>query len=111
MMNILLEYKWFILISCEIIAWLATFYMFYARYWLGSKLKFIISTVITILAGYIPHIGIGIMNFIQYRELDGFTLVIIGLFIFGFIFGKKLVIKMDRAVQTWVANKRGQQVK
>ncbi|MEH7097790.1 hypothetical protein [Neobacillus vireti] len=106
MIQLLIEYKWTILIICETAAWLTTFYMLYARYWLKSKIQFYIFGAFAIITGYVPHLTIGILDFIRFQKLDGFTMFIIILFIFGFTFGKKLVTKMDLRIQNWVNRQR-----
>lgn len=105
-MDLLLRYKWEILIACEIIAWLTTFYMFYARYWLHSKIQFLIFGSISIVLGYFPHIGLGIMNFIQTKKLDFFTLFILLLFLFAFTLGKKYVVRLDLSIKKWALKKQ-----
>ncbi|WP_338449603.1 hypothetical protein R4Z09_26080 [Niallia oryzisoli] len=106
MLSILLDYKWQILIVSETTAWIATFYMLYARYWLNSSLQFYLTGAVAIVTGYFPHIIIGILNYIHFQKLDTFTLVIILLFLFAFTFGKKVVLKMDKGIQNWVNHKR-----
>ena len=106
MMQLLIENKWAILIVCETTAWLTTFYMLYARYWLKSNIQFYIFGAIAIVTGYLPHVLIGILNIIKFQKLDGFTIVIILLFIFAFSLGKKVVSKMDSGIQKWVNKRR-----
>lgn len=100
-MDFFLKYKWEILIVCELIAWITTVYMIYARYWLNSKAQFYIFGGISIILGYVPHIGLGVLNFFHTKKIDFFSLFIVLLFTFAFTFGKKYVLKIDKAIKNW----------
>lgn len=94
-MDFLIENKWTILVSLEVLAWSSTFFLLYARYGLQSAFWFKIATVLFALTGVIPQVTMGIINFIATKELDVFTLVIVLLLIYGFTIGKKHVKKLD----------------
>jgi uncharacterized membrane protein len=94
-MTLLLEYKWFILIGFEVLAWASTFFLFYARYRLQSDVWFKVATVLFVVTGVIPQVTMGIMNYMIKRELDLYTLVIILLILYGATIGKKQVKKLD----------------
>jgi len=101
MVNFILEYKWMILLILEVLAWLATFFMFYARYQMQSTLWFRLALILTVATGIIPQVLMGIVNFSATKEVDLFVLVIIMLFLYGLTFGKKHVQKLDE----WMQNK------
>jgi hypothetical protein len=98
-MNFLLENKWVILISLEVLAWLSTFFVLYARYKLKSSFWFKVATVLFALTGVIPQVLMGIINFISAKKVDLFTLIIILLILYGFTIGKKHVKKLDAWAQ------------
>jgi len=98
-MSVILEYKWIILVSLEVLAWASTFFLFYARYGLKSSFWFRVASVLFAITGVIPQVIIGIINFIHTRKLDIFTLIIVVLLIYGFTFGKKEVKKLDKWAQ------------
>lgn len=98
-MTFLIEYKWFILIGLEVLAWSSTFFLFYARYRLQSNFWFKVATVLFAITGVIPQVIMGIINFVIKRELDVFTSVIILLIIYGGTIGKKQVKKLDAWAQ------------
>jgi hypothetical protein len=95
MMNILVDNKWIILGSLEVLAWLSTFFLLYARYGLKSKIWFKVATVLFALTGVIPQVLMGIINFISTKKIDLFTLIIVLLIIYGFTIGKSHVKKLD----------------
>lgn len=103
-MQFFIEYKWWILIGLEVLAWSSTFFMFYARYSMDSAFWFRVGVVLLAITGIIPQVTMGFINFIATREVDTFTLVIVLLIIYGFTFGKKEVKKLDR----WMQKKFGQ---
>lgn len=103
----LLEYKWQILIGLEVAAWSATFFMLYARYGMKSQLWFRIGAVLFALTGVIPQVGIGILNYVETRELDTFTLAILALIVYGFTLGKKDVQRLDAWAQKKFSKKSG----
>jgi hypothetical protein len=94
-MDLLVEYKWVILLSLEILAWSSTFFLLYARYKLKSNFWFKVAAVLFAITGVIPQVVMGIINFIVMKKVDLFTLIIILLIVYGFTIGKKHVKKMD----------------
>lgn len=104
-MALLMEYKWWILLTSESIAWLATLYMAYARYLLLSKVQFYISGSIAIITGYFPHITLGIIDYFKQGELKPFSLVIIILIILGVTIFKKYLIQIDNSIKMWAEEK------
>jgi hypothetical protein len=105
-MEFLVDYKWVILVTLEVLAWLATFFMFYARYGMRSHLWFRVGVVLLAITGVIPQVMMGIINFIERRELDLFTIIIVLLIIYGFTFGKKQVKKLDAWARIKFAKER-----
>jgi hypothetical protein len=98
-MDFLIENKWVILVTFEVLAWSSTFFLLYARYGLKSSFWFKVATVLFALTGVIPQVLMGIINFITTRKVDLFTLVIVLLIIYGFTFGKNHVKKLDAWAQ------------
>lgn len=95
-LNFLMEYKWGILLCFEILAWISTFFLLYARYGLKSDVWFKIATVLFAITGVIPQILMGIINFVVSKKVDLFTLIIFLLILYGFTIGKRHVKKMDQ---------------
>ncbi|MFL6555498.1 MAG: hypothetical protein ACJ8MO_05225 [Bacillus sp. (in: firmicutes)] len=100
-MEFLVEHKWAILVGLEVLAWLSTFFLLYARYRLKSSFWFKVATVLVALTGVIPQVLMGIVNFIATKKVDVFTLIIVLLILYGFTFGKNHVKKLD----TWAQKK------
>ncbi|MEH7109382.1 hypothetical protein [Bacillus sp. JJ1764] len=100
-MEFLVENKWVILVSLEVLAWSSTFFLLYARYGLKSSFWFKVATVLFALTGVIPQVLMGIVNFAATQEVDLFTLIIVLLIVYGFTIGKKHVKKLD----TWAQRK------
>lgn len=95
-MTILIENKWVILLCLEILAWLSTFLMLYARYGMKSKLGFQISSIAFAITGVIPQVIMGIINYWFTKELDLFTFIVVLMIGYGMTFGKKQVKKLDK---------------
>lgn len=104
-MDFLLENRWAILVSLEVLAWSSTFFMLYARYGLKSSFWFKVATVLFALTGVIPQVLMGIVNFIATKSLDIFTIIIVLLIIYGFTIGKRHVKKLDNWAQRKFSNK------
>lgn len=94
-MGFILEYKWGILAMLEVLAWAATFFMFYARYGLRSNRLFKLGIFLTVITGVIPQVTMGIINYVSTRQIDIYTGVIVLLIIYGLTIGKKDVKKID----------------
>ncbi|MBT2641706.1 hypothetical protein J7I80_05685 [Bacillus sp. ISL-41] len=105
-MEFLITYKWLILISFEAFAWLATFYMFYARYWLQSHTQFLLSLTLAGLTGYVPHITLGILDYINSGKISFFIISIITILIIGATLGKKYIKQIDQSIQQWAIQKK-----
>jgi hypothetical protein len=100
-MDFLVENKWTILVSLEVLAWSSTFFMLYGRYGLKSSFWFKIATVLFALTGVIPQVLMGIVNFIATKKVDLFTLIIVLLILYGFTLGRNHVKRLD----TWAQRK------
>ena len=98
-LEFLVENKWVILVSLEVLAWSSTFFLLYARYGLKSNFWFKVATVLFALTGVIPQVLMGIVNFIATKKIDLFTLIILLLILYGFTIGKKHVKKLDAWAQ------------
>lgn len=105
-MTQLIEYKWWILLLSEIIAWIATFYMCFARYWLQSKMQFLIAGGIALITGYAPHIVLVILDFLKYGRFQFFSLFVVILLLLGFTLFKKYIVWVDKWIQVWANRKR-----
>lgn len=101
----LIEYKWPILLALEVLAWAATFFMVYARYRLQSPFWFKVGCGLGVLTGVIPQVGLGLANFVERREVDLFTLVIVLLIVYGLTVGKKHVRRLDEWARRRFAGK------
>ncbi|WNS73700.1 hypothetical protein RRV45_12300 [Bacillus sp. DTU_2020_1000418_1_SI_GHA_SEK_038] len=94
-MNVLMENKWIILITLEVLAWASIFFLLYARYSLKSDFWFKVAAVLVAITGVIPQVLMGIINFIFTKKVDLFTLIIVLLILYGLTIGKKHVKKLD----------------
>lgn len=107
MQHLFMENKWIILLTLEFFAWLATFFMLYARYKMQSSFWFKTASILFALTGVIPQVSLGIVNLITTKELDLFTLAILLLVIYGLTIGKKQAQKLDSwAKQKFAENKK-----
>lgn len=95
MYDLIMENKWAILLTLEVFAWSATFFMLYARYKMQSQFWFKVASAILVLTGVIPQVLLGVVNFVTTKEVDLFTFVIVLLIIYGLTIGKKHVKKLD----------------
>lgn len=105
LINTIIEYKWAILLSCEITAWLFLGLMIYFRYFIKSKSLFWTSTIISGVLGYVPHLSIPILIAFKEQSVTAivenkgdflFVLFIVCLLILGFTLGKKYITSFDR---------------
>jgi hypothetical protein len=106
MVAVFLQYKWFILVLAEFLAWLTTFSMFLARYWWESRPVFWISFILSMVTGIGIQLSIAVVNIFKGQGLGLFEIVIAVLVIYGFTYGKKHVHALDRKVMTWARKKR-----
>lgn len=69
--------------------------MFYARYKIKSNFWFKAASVILLFTGFIPQLLLGVINFIDKKEIDVFTLVLVLLIVYGCTIGKRHVQQLD----------------
>jgi hypothetical protein len=105
MISLLMANKWWILLISETVAWIATFYMAYARYWIKSNFQFIVSGAVAIITGYVPHITLGILDYLKYDKINLFNGFVLVLLILGITVFKKYVVEIDNKIKDW-ANKK-----
>lgn len=91
----LIEYKWPLLLALEVLAWASTFFIVYARYRLQSAFWFKVGCALGVLTGIIPQVALGMVNFVERREVDLFTLVIVLLLVYGLTIGREHVRRLD----------------
>lgn len=107
MQALIIENKWLILFILEFLAWAMTFFMLYTRYKIQSAFWFKIALILFTLTGVIPQLLLGIVNFIKFKKIDLFTLVIILLIIYSCTIGKKYLQKLDSwAKKKFSSNKK-----
>ncbi|MGG2091001.1 hypothetical protein ABFY59_29400 [Priestia aryabhattai] len=97
--ELLLLYKWWILAASEVIAWIATFYMFYARYWMKSNVQFKVATAIAGITGYVPHISLAIYNYYTTRKVDIFLIAILLFVGVGVILWHPIERKLEKKIK------------
>jgi hypothetical protein len=98
-LNLVIANKWLILMVLEILAWVATIFLLYARYQLKSQIWFRVAAGLVLVTGVIPQVTLGIVNYTATQEVDLFTLVIVVLIIYGMTLGKKQVKQLDAWAQ------------
>ena len=101
----IVENKWLILLVLEVFAWSATFFMLYASIKMHSDFWFKAAAAMLIMTGFVPQILLGVINFIDSKELDLFTLVLVLLVVYGGTVGKKHVQKLDDWARTKFSNR------
>jgi hypothetical protein len=69
-MKVLIENKWVLLISPELLAWSSTFLLLYAWYGLKSIFWFKVAALLFTITVVIPHVLLGIVNFVLNRKVD-----------------------------------------
>lgn len=97
----ILDYKWIFLCLLEVTAWSITFFGIYARYKIKSEKGVRIAAILFFFTGVFPQIILGILNFIINKKIDVFTLVVVGVLLYGATVGRKQIQKIDR----WIKRK------
>lgn len=98
-MHLIFENRWAILLVLEVLAWVSTFLVFYARYRLRSPFWFKAGAVLLVATGVIPQILLGLVNYHIAGEIDLFTLIIAILIVYGLTVGKNHMKKLDAWAQ------------
>lgn len=105
-MDFIIENRWWLLLFFEVLAWIATIFMLFARYKLQSQSLFKWGVVLTVLTGVVPHVTLGIVNYIESRRVDVYTVVIVGLIIYGLTLGKKDIQRLDAWAKQYFAKQQ-----
>jgi hypothetical protein len=114
MIQIFLSYKWQILFAAEILGWLVTIVLIFARYYFQSKNIFYISVLGIVVFDYFPSIFLPLVDAIYSKDFHSwfyegsfiFNLTVLGLFVFGFTIGRKYVVSIDQKIMNFVNEKK-----
>ena len=101
MLTFILNQKWIILCCLEILAWITTFLMLYARYKIKSPLWFKISFILFFITGIFPQTILGILNFITVGKIDTFTIILLLLLLYSTTLGRTQILRLD----VWAKNR------
>lgn len=109
-MEQLLNYKWYLLLGLEVLAWLATFLYFYARYFTESGVLQKASLFLLLITGVIPQLCLMILNMYQTKSIGFFELVVIVLVLYSLTLGKSHIHRIDTKIKNWADLKKPQDI-
>lgn len=106
-MDFIVDNKWWLLVTAEVIFWISLVIFFVMRYWFRNKKisgKILIITILNEL--FIAFLAI--MDYMETGQFSRFQGVIILIIIYGFTYGKEDFARLDLFIQRYVTKWRGE---
>lgn len=107
MITFLLEHKIAFLIISEVIFWVFVVLALLFRYWFRMKKASLVAFIILILEE-IAVLFLGVLDYIHMGTFSSFQVIIVIFIIYGLIFGKSDLKKLDRWIKKKVAHLKGE---
>ncbi len=101
MVSFIMEYKWHLLISSEIVFWLTFCIFLLLRYWFHSRGQ-LFFLYISIVNQFL-NIPLACLDFVHTGHVSLFQMVILGLYIYAIIRGPIDMVRLDHYIQLKVA--------
>ncbi|MBM7666996.1 hypothetical protein JOC25_003523 [Solibacillus kalamii] len=108
-MDFILDYKWFFLITAEVVFWVCAIAFLLLRYWFKLKKLSLFVFVIFIL----NDLWIALLAYLDYQRTGEFSIyqiIIVIIIVYAMTFGKSDFKKLDAFIKRWVAKKRGEPI-
>ncbi|WP_339176098.1 hypothetical protein MKY51_06830 [Solibacillus sp. FSL R5-0691] len=108
-MDFILDYKWFFLITAEVVFWVCAFAFLLLRYWFQLKKLSIFVFIIFI----VNDLWIALLAYFDYQrtgEFSSYQIIIVILIVYAMTFGKSDFKKLDAFIKRWVAKRRGEPI-
>lgn len=108
-MDFILDYKWFFLITAEVVFWVCAIAFLLLRYWFKLKKLSLFVFVIFIL----NDLWIALLAYLDYQRTGEFSIyqiIIVIIIMYAMTFGKSDFKKLDAFIKRWVAKKRGEPI-
>ncbi|WP_089970678.1 hypothetical protein [Lihuaxuella thermophila] len=105
----IVEHRWSLLITAEVVFWVSTLAFLILRYVFQlHKISYILLAVTLLNEGWI--IALGVMDFQQTGRFSTYLIIIVAILIYALTYGKQDAKRLDRFVQRKVLELRGQPV-
>ncbi|MEK5080086.1 hypothetical protein MKX73_14245 [Solibacillus sp. FSL W7-1436] len=108
-MDFILDYKWFFLITAEVVFWVCAIAFLLLRYWFQLNKLSLLVFIIFIL----NDLWIALLAYFDYQRTGEFSIyqiIIVIVIVYAMTFGKSDFKKLDAFIKRWVANKRGEPI-
>ncbi|MFS0875031.1 hypothetical protein [Solibacillus isronensis] len=108
-MDFILDYKWFFLITAEVVFWVCAIAFLLLRYWFQLKKLSLVVFVIFI----VNDLWIALLAYFDYQRTGEFSIyqiIIVIIIVYAMTFGKSDFKKLDAFIKRWVAKRRGEPI-
>ena len=108
-MDFILDYKWFFLITAEVVFWVCAIAFLLLRYWFQLKKLSLFVLIIFI----VNDLWIALLAYFDYQRTGEFSIyqiIIVIIIVYAMTFGKSDFKKLDAFIKRWVAKKRGEPI-
>lgn len=93
-MDLLMEYKWALLVGAEASFWLLSVVFLVLRYWAGLDRLSVVFLAL-IVADNLVILGLGVLDYLYTGEIATYQFAIAALLLYGITFGKRDFKRLD----------------
>ena len=93
-MDLLMEYKWVLLVGAEASFWLLSGVFLVLRYWAGLD-RLSLAFLVLIIADNIVILGLGVLDYLYTGEFATYQFAIAAVLLYGITFGKRDFKRLD----------------
>ena len=112
-MDLLIEYKWVLLVGTEVVFWICAVAFFVARYWfemgrLGNLL--LVFIIVEEVLANLFILGLGALDYRQAGEITGYQVVAVAFILYALTLGRQDARRLDAYLKKKTARWKGKDV-
>jgi hypothetical protein len=104
-MDLLMEYKWVLLVGAEASFWLLSGLFLVLRYWVGLD-RISLLFLVLIVADNLVILGLGVLDYLYTGEFATYQFAIAAVLLYGVTFGKRDFARLDAFLKRKIAKRK-----
>ena len=104
-MDLLMEYKWALLVGAEVSFWLLSIVFLVLRYWMGLERLSVVFLAL-IVADNLVILGLGVLDYLYTGEFATYQFAIAAVLLYGITLGKRDSKRLDAYLKRKIAKRK-----
>ena len=104
-MDLLMEYRWALLVGAEVSFWLLSVVFLVLRYWAGLDRLSVVFLAL-IVADNLVILGLGVLDYLYTGEFATYQFAIAALLLYGITLGKRDFKRLDAYLQRKITKRK-----